>query len=61
MEEECVTVNEEVCSGGSSASAGVRECKTVYEQQCSTTMHTEMDTTYKNECTTVPEQVRKWS
>jgi hypothetical protein len=58
MEEECVTVNDEVCSGStSSGSAGARECKTVYEQQCSTQMETVMETTFKNECSTVPEQV----
>jgi hypothetical protein len=58
MDEECVTVNDEVCSGStSSGSAGARECKTVYEQQCSTRMETVMETTYKNECSTVPEQV----
>ena len=57
MEEECVTVNEEVCISGSSGSTGVPTCKTVYDQQCSTTMEAHMETIYKDECSTVPEQV----
>jgi hypothetical protein len=52
-----VTVNEEVCSGGTSGATSQPECKTVYEQQCSTKMETEMETTYKDECSSVPEQV----